>query len=60
VTWEAAVAATKVVPVAAGTLARAQSTTHPQIITLANMVAALLPSTQLECCYTALILMIKP
>jgi hypothetical protein len=59
-TWEAAVAATKVIQVSAGILAQARSMTHRQIITLANTeVASLLPSTQLECCYTALILMIR-
>lgn len=57
-TWEAAVAATKVIQVAAGTLAQAMSMTHPQI-TLANKMAALLPSTQLKHCYIALVIMIK-
>jgi hypothetical protein len=60
VTWEAAVAATKVIQVSAGTLAQAQSMIHLQTITQANMgVVSLLPSTQLQCCYTVLMLVIK-
>lgn len=58
VTWEAAVAATKVIQVITGTLAQAVSMTHPQI-TLANKMAALLPSTQLKRCDIAPMMMIK-
>lgn len=48
---EAAVAATKVIPVATGTLGPAVSTTHPQTVTLVDRMNALLPSIHLECCY---------
>lgn len=51
-TWEAAVAAAKVIQVITGTLAQAVSMTHPQI-TPANRMAARLPSTQLKRCCIA-------
>jgi hypothetical protein len=45
VIWEVAVAATEAIQVVTGTPAQAVSMTHPQITTLANKMAALLPST---------------
>jgi len=56
---EAAVAASKVIQVATRTVVQAVSMTHPRIVILEDRMKALLPSTQPEYCYTAVILVIK-
>lgn len=56
---EPAVAASKVIRVAARTLVQALSMTHPQIVILEDRMKALLPSTQPEHRYTAVIPVIK-
>ena len=56
---EAAVAASKVIRVATRTLVQAVSMTRPQIVILKDTMKALLPSTQPEHFYTAIILVIK-